>query len=119
MEKLHKLVTLTLLFTIVTTSIQAQDADDQSDENYSSAYVQSSHAAHWSVYIPIAILVVAAVYLGLADEKHSNDSSSSDSQDGLGSIDSSKRHSSSSSGSSSRHYSTRNANPHHGGHGHH
>lgn len=111
MEKLRKWVALTLLFTLVTTSIQGQDQNpyNQGDDAYSSAYMQSSHAAHWSAYVPITILVVAAIYLGMADQSHDYSSHSSDSQDALGSIDSSKRHSSSSSSySSSNYYSSKN-----------
>jgi hypothetical protein len=91
MKKLHKLVALTLLFTLAIPSIQGQETP-QEEENYSSAYQQSSHTAHWSAYIPLTIIVVAAIYLGIADKNSS--SSYSNSQDGLGSIDSSKRHSS-------------------------
>ena len=105
MEKLHKLVTLTLLFTLVTTSVYGQNTSIQENEDYSSAYMQSNYTAHWSAYIPLTIIVVAAIYLGIADTS-SSQSSSRNSQDGLGSIDSSKRHSSFRSGYSSSSYSS-------------
>lgn len=72
---LRKLVTLTLLFALMATSLQGQDPDtgmnDNSDENTASAYQESVHAAHWSIYIPIGIYVAAAIFLGIADTKHS------------------------------------------------
>lgn len=95
MKKLRPLVALTLALTLVTSSMYGQDSYCQEDGNYSSAYVESSHATHWSVYIPIAILVGAAIWFGIADRSHDHHSSS-DSQDGLGSLASSKRMSSSS-----------------------
>jgi hypothetical protein len=109
MKKLHRLVALTLLSTLFITSIQGQDETSQEEtsqeqEGYSSAYQQSSRTAHWSAYIPLTIIVVAAIYLGIADKKSSH-SNYSNSQDGLGSIDSSKRHSSHRSGSCSCKYS--------------
>jgi hypothetical protein len=84
MQNLRKLMTLTLLFALMASSIQGQENyyDDQ-DENVSSAYQESVHAAHWSIYIPIAIYVVAAVYLGIADTHHSKEFSHSRS-DALG-----------------------------------
>lgn len=97
MAKLHKLVMLTLLFALVTSSIQGQNCCDQDDE-CGCAYTQGSQTAHWSVYIPIAILVVAAIWFGVSDRNHDH-SSYSDSQDALGSIDNSKRNSFRSSGS--------------------
>lgn len=100
MQKIHKWVVFTLLFTLLTTSIQAQDSYDQENEAAGSAYVQSSQSAHWSVYVPITILVVAAIWFGVSDKNHDH-SSYTDSQDGLGSIDNSKRHSSWRSGRSS------------------
>lgn len=97
MTKLYKLVVLTLLFAFVTTSIHGQDCCDQV-EDCGSAYNEGSLTAHWSVYIPIAVLVVAAIWFGVADRNHDK-SSYSNSQDGLGSIDNSKRHSGYRSGS--------------------
>lgn len=94
MQKIQKWVVFTLLFTLLMTTIQAQDSYDQEDEAAGSAYVQSSQSAHWSVYVPITILVVAAIWFGVSDKDHNDHSKYTDSQDGLGSIDSSKRHSS-------------------------
>lgn len=93
MKKLRSFVVLTLVLTLTTSSINGQEPCCQEDESYSSAYMQSSHTAHWSVYIPIAILVGAAIWFGLADQKHESHDSN-DSQDGLGSIANSKRRSS-------------------------
>lgn len=90
MKKLHSLVVLTLVLTFATVSIYGQDSCDQDDETYSCAYGQSSHSAHWSVYIPIAVIVGAAIWFGLADRSHKKHDSY-DSQDALGSIRDPKR----------------------------
>jgi hypothetical protein len=95
MKKLHQFFTLTLLLTFATPSIHGQDPQYQEDATYSSAYMQSSHAAHWSVYIPIALLVGAAIWFGVADRNHECHDYN-DSQDALGSIANSKRRSSTS-----------------------
>lgn len=99
MKKLRPLVALTLALTLATSSIYGQDTFYQEDTDYSSAYVESNNTAHWSAYIPIVILVGAAIWFGIADRHHEHHDSSSDSQDGLGSIANSKRvfHSSSDS----------------------
>lgn len=94
-------ITLVMAFALATSSIQSQSRCAAEDCNYSCAYGESSHSAHWSVYIPIAVLVGAAVWFGMADykkEKHD----SSNSKDGLGSIANSKRISSSNKYSSYR-----------------
>ena len=53
------------------------------------AYMQSSHAAHWSAYVPIAVLIAAGICWSTADKKHSCSGShcNSNSQNGLGSLD--------------------------------
>lgn len=55
----NRLIIWTLVFGIGISSLQA---DEQ--ECCGSAYTESSHAACWTPYLPIAILVVAAIYLG-------------------------------------------------------
>lgn len=83
METLRYWVTLTLVFTLVMTSIHGQSAYDEEDppsseENtYSSAYMQSYQTAHWSAYVPIGIMVAAAIWFGIADRKHDDASSDS------------------------------------------
>ena len=72
MEKLHKWVALTLILTFMTTSIYGQSLEYQNDEDYGSAYTESSHSAHWSAYVPIGVMVVAAIWFGIADQKHNN-----------------------------------------------
>jgi hypothetical protein len=108
MKKLHPFITATLLMTFVTSSIYGQDPNYQEDGEYSSAYIQSHNSAHWTVYIPITILVGAAIWFGLADRRRQHQHSS-DTQDALGSIDNSKRHAScdGSSGSYYRRSSSR------------
>lgn len=90
MKRFHQLVALTLVLAITTSSIYGQDLYNQEDESHSSAYMQSQNTAHWSVYVPIAILIGAAIWFGLADRKHEKHDSN-DSQDGLGSMANSKR----------------------------
>ncbi len=104
MKKIQQLVALTLMLTCATASIYGQDScyQDYSENDTCSAYAQSSNTAHWSVYIPITVLVGAAILFGLADQNHS-EHDSSDSQDALGSIANSKRRSSSSYSSTSSH----------------
>ena len=100
MKKFRSLITLTLVLAFSTSSIYGQTSDAQECEECGSAYMQSSRSAHWSAYIPIAVLVGAAIWFGLAD-RNSDDEDSSGSQDALGSIDNSRRHGSCVSGSDS------------------
>jgi hypothetical protein len=67
---------------IQVSSIQAQGYDDMDqewtdEEACCPAYVQGTQSAHWSIYIPISLFVVAAVWLGLADSNHKNSCCSS------------------------------------------
>lgn len=59
----------TLIFGLGITSLQGQE-----ERCCGSAYTESYNAACWSPYLPIAILVVAAIYLGTSDkgERHSS-----------------------------------------------
>ncbi len=57
------------------------------------AYAQSSYNCHWSAFVPLALIVGAAIWFGVADGNSSNDSSS-DSKNGLGSLARSRRSSS-------------------------
>lgn len=83
MHTLRKLTLLTLLFALVTTSIQAQEEDyspysyDTQDENYSTAYQQGQRAAHWSAYIPLTAFVVTAIFFVLVDNHHTKSHSCS------------------------------------------
>lgn len=115
MEKIRQWTAVALLFTLTFTSIYGQN-NEQDDENYSSAYMQSSQTAHWSVYIPIVVLVGAAIYFGLAD-RNQNDLSSSNSQDALGSIGNSKRIGKHSKTSSTSYKNSRSSSPR-SGHSH-
>ncbi len=76
----------------------------QAEENYypaeeydltGEAYVQSSYNSHWSAYVPIALIVGAAIWFGIADTTSTD--SSSHSKDGLGSLASRRKHDSYSS----------------------
>ena len=64
-----KMTILTLFFAIMTSSIQGQEPE--LEECYDSAYMESCQSAHWSIYIPIAAYAAAAIFLGIADSKHS------------------------------------------------
>lgn len=91
MKRLRQWIILTLFFTCTATSIQAHEMDQEEYPSCGEAYIQSSHTAHWSVYVPITILIAAAIYFGIADQKNRGHHHSSDSQDALGSIVNSKR----------------------------
>lgn len=90
MKKFRLFTALTLTLTLATCSIYSQDCAEQAEGNYSCAYTDGSHTAHWSAYIPVAALVAAAIWFGVADQTHEKHNSSN-SQDGLGSMASSKR----------------------------
>lgn len=91
MQKFYKIMTLTLLCVMPLTAIQSQEYTSNQYTNNaccgepeaSCAYNDSCRTAHWSVYVPIGIVVVAAVLFGLAD---GTSSSTSGSQNGLGSM---------------------------------
>lgn len=89
MKKIQKWIALTLLLSLSITSIHGQD-EFQYEEDFSPAYMESTQTTHWSAYIPIGVLVAAAIYFGVADQNDTY-SSSSNSQDALGSIRDSKR----------------------------
>jgi hypothetical protein len=90
MNILQRWIGLTLALTLAFSSLHGQQDCCQADDAYSSAYAQSCDTTHWSVYIPIAALVGAAIWFGLADG-YDNNESSNNSQDALGSIANSKR----------------------------
>lgn len=100
MKKIQQIIAMTLILTCATHALNAQVCES---EPCCSAYAESSRSAHWSVYVPIVVLVGAAILFGVADRSKGSDCSSG-SQDALGSIDNSKRHS---SGSYSNSYSYR------------
>lgn len=76
LEKFHKWVVLTLVFTLVSTFVQGQTFYNQETSECPSAYMDSCQSAHWSAYVPLTILVVAAIFFGIADKSHSESSSS-------------------------------------------
>lgn len=79
MRKLQTWVALTLLLALATPSIQAQPAYVQDDETCCSAYNNSCHAAHWSAYVPIGLIVAAAIVFAIADQNHKEESTYSQS----------------------------------------
>lgn len=96
MKTLRSFIAFTLILVSTTTSVCGQPpccdqpiCCDQSDV-CCPAYEEGSNSAHWSVYIPIAALVGAAIWFGMADNKKDKNNSSN-SQDALGSIVSSRR----------------------------
>lgn len=76
MKKHRQLITSTLILMLALSSVYGQEIYPQQEETYSPAYLQSSHTAHWSVYVPIALLVGSAIWFGFADQHcghHSQD----------------------------------------------
>lgn len=49
-----------------------QDSELADSEDDASAYYGSARAAHWSAYVPIGVLIVAAIFMGFADKDHSH-----------------------------------------------
>lgn len=90
MKNLRPFIAFTMALVIATSALNGHSPCLVDDEEFSPAYVESSHSAHWSVYIPIVALAGAAIWFGLADKSNSK-KDSSDSQDALGSIANSKR----------------------------
>lgn len=39
------------------------------------AYYESTCATHWSVYVPIGAIIAAAIWMGIADKHHEEESS--------------------------------------------
>lgn len=97
MQIIRKFVTLALFLVLTTQSVYGQPSYNQEyeyDDYSDSAYMQSSHTAHWSAYVPIAALLAAGVLWAIADKHHSShhsshsSSRSSDSHHGLGPMES-------------------------------
>jgi hypothetical protein len=107
MMKIYKFFVFTLIFAFASTSIQGQEyCEETGMECECPAYVEGSRTAHWSIYVPIAIIVAAAIWFGIADRNDcKSDYYYTDSQDALGSIDNSKRHSNRSGSCSSYSFS--------------
>lgn len=101
----RKLTLLALSSILIVSSIEGQPICNEQDCCDSSAYSESCYQAHWSAYVPIAILVAAAIFWGIADTKDS-DYRSSDSQNGLGRLRHSKKSYSSSEYSCNSRYRT-------------
>lgn len=102
MKKIRLFISSLVIVASATTSLYGQEANNMKNENYSAAYMEGNRTAHWSVYIPIAVLAGAAIYFTVADQGSGSEYSGS--QDGLGSIDNAKRQTSKYS-SSGRSYS--------------
>ena len=87
----RKITTLTLLLAVATCSVQGQESTADCCEAQASCaesgYMESVHAAHWSIYIPIGVYVAAAIFLGIADTESSPNFAHSRS-DALGPADS-------------------------------
>lgn len=100
MRIVRNLLLLTLFFSCATSSVYSEPPCCYNEcEPCGEAYSQGSCTAHWSAYVPIVLIVGAAIWFGVADG-NSSSSSNSNSKDGLGSLASSKRRSSSHSYSS-------------------
>lgn len=74
---MHLFFRLALLITLPSMSLCTLNATETQDELPSeSAYLASQQAAHWSAYIPIAAVLGATVFFGVADQSHQSSSSS-------------------------------------------
>lgn len=101
MKRIRSISSLFFALFFAAASLHGQATQAYEEESACCAYEEGSRSAHWSVYIPIAITIGAAVWFGLADQG-SHKHSESNSQDGLGSIRNSKRDGSGSGSSYSR-----------------
>lgn len=61
-------ITLLIFCLIATPAFSQSDLLDCYDYD-DSAYLQSSHAAHWSAYVPLTALILAGIGLSIADQK--------------------------------------------------
>ncbi len=92
----NQLLLWTLSFSIIISTLPGKEGEG-CRECEGSAYTESWNAASWTPYLPIAVLVVAAIYIGTSDvgERHSSKGYSShggsyrkDCYDGLGPLSS-------------------------------
>lgn len=73
----HRFFCLALLLTLPNMTLLTLHAAQMQDELPSeSAYLASQQAAHWSAYVPIAAVLGATVFFGVADQSHQSSSSS-------------------------------------------
>lgn len=86
MKQFKSCFTICLLFVFTHVTLFAQDNFTEYDsEPAGIAYEQSYYTAHWSAYVPIALLVLAGIAFGIADQNHSSTHSSDYSKyNGLG-----------------------------------
>ena len=77
MQKFRKLILAILSMTLLMSSVHGQENIYQEALpeamitcESTPAYCEGIQAAHWSVYVPIGALIVAAVWLGFADKQH-------------------------------------------------
>lgn len=74
---IHRFFCLALLLTLPSMKLLPLNATQIPDELPSeSAYLASQQAAHWSAYIPIAAILGATVFFGVADQSQQSSSSS-------------------------------------------
>lgn len=77
---MKKLIILCMIVTYATSPIYSQETIEngvciecpETDTEEASAYYGATRAAHWSAYVPISALIVAAICLGFADRNHKN-----------------------------------------------
>jgi len=106
---MHSFRNCLLSLFVLTSSINSvyaqQECCCQEYDTTGEAYAQSSFNSHWSAFIPVALIVGAAIWFGVAD-CCSSGSSNSNSKDGLGSLankNGSKSHGSHSSNRANSH----------------
>ncbi len=81
----HFFLIMTMTCTLVNGKIQAQEGVSccsemacANQEECGDAYAENGRTAHWSAYIPITLMIAAAIFFGFADKKHDKCSSSGD-----------------------------------------
>ena len=107
MNKIHRFTTWVFLFTALSLPLQSQTpiADYSYEDQRTAAYEESGFAATWSPFLPIAALVIGAIFFGIADQNDQKIDSYG-SQNGNGSM-AHRGKSSSYSGSKSSHHANR------------
>jgi len=84
MRIIQQFIPIFLIFALTTTPLASQPEaaaccqEEACCEEEPIAYQEGCYAAHWSAYIPITVLVVAALFFGVCDQKSTSSSCHSD-----------------------------------------
>jgi len=98
MHALRKFGSFLIIFCLAALPLHSQSDLMECYDYDDSAYLQSSHAAHWSAYVPLTALIIAGIWLSVADQKQRscNSHCRAKSNNGLGRLSSAERSSSTS-----------------------